>query len=77
MRNMLEKASEYLNDNLLVPDIREGEYSMSNVWIMLKKRIMARDKNVNPELLTDADVLKEYPVPYNIDFRMHPAPLTK
>ena len=77
MRNMLEKASEYLNENLLVPDIREGEYSMSNVWVMLKKRIMARDKNVNPELLTDADVLKEYPVPYNIDFRMHPAPLAK
>ena len=73
----IEKAEEFINEKLLVPDVREGEYSISNCWVLLKKAIMARDKGVDVNSITDAEVLLEYPVPYSIDFRMHPTPIAK
>jgi len=71
-RDMLDVAESYLNENLVVPDVREGEYSMSNVWVMIKRKRLAEKTGVSAESLSDIEVLKEYPVPYNIDFRMHP-----
>ena len=68
----LEESAKYINENLVVPDVREGEYAVSNVWVMLKKRIMAKESGKNIDDISDFDVLDEYPIPYSIDFRMHP-----
>ncbi len=73
----IETAEKYINENLMVPDVREGEYSISNCWVLLKKAIMAREKGIDVKSITDAEVLAEHPVPYSIDFRMHPTPIAK
>lgn len=68
----LDSASKYLNEDLIVPDVREGEYSLSNIWVMLKKRIMAKESGAAVCDISDGDVLEKYPLPYSMDFRMHP-----
>ena len=73
----ITEAEKYINENLLVPDVREGEYSVSNCWVLLKKAIMAKEKGISTSEISDNDVLIEYPVPYSIDFRMHPTPIVK
>ena len=41
------------------------------------KVIMAKEKGIDVKDITDNEVLLEYPVPYSIDFRMHPTPIIK
>lgn len=67
----LSEAQKYINKDLVVDDIREGEYSASNIWIELYKKILAQKLEKPAQEISNADVLKEYPVPYEIDFRMH------
>ncbi len=71
MAGNLEKADEYLNINLEVPDVREGEYAVSNVWVLIYKRKMAKAENRSIDDITDEEVLEKYPIPYEIDFRLH------
>lgn len=69
--NELESAKLFINKNLVIEDIREGEYAVSNVWLMLYKREIALHENRNINDITDKEVLKKYPLPYEIDFLMH------
>ena len=64
-------AEIYLNEELIVPDVREGEYSVSNIWVQIHKRKLAKETSKNIDEITDKEVLQKYPVPYKIDFRMH------
>lgn len=71
MMGNTEKAKEYINEELVISDIREGEYAISNVWVSLYKKEMARETGRDEDTVTDAEVLEKHPVPYIIDFRMH------
>ena len=51
-----------------MPDIKEGEFSVSHIWLDIHKQIMKKDGIVNP---TDDEVYEKYPLPYELDFRMH------
>lgn len=67
----LEKAKALINDKLVVEDFKEGEYSVSAIWINLYRQELAKSRNCSPEDISDDEVLSQYPLPYSIDFRMH------
>lgn len=70
----LDEAAEILNADFEMPDVKEGELSVSHYWFELYRRIYARDlgKKYDPsnlELIRAAD--ETYPLPKSLDFRMH------
>ena len=65
------KARQIMEDNLIVYDIREGEYALSTVWIELHTVELARQLGVSEESLTVGEVLEQYPLPIELDYRMH------
>ena len=67
----LEKAKEFLCESLVVPDIREGEYALSNMWIELHAKIIARERGADAGEVKADEVLSLYPLPYAWDYRMH------
>ena len=67
----LEAAKKHINGNLIIPDIREGEYSISNIWIELYRCEISKTTGRDAAEITDKEVLEKYPLPYSIDFRMH------
>ena len=69
-----EKAAAIINEDFVMPDIKEGELSVSAVWFDLYRRLYAKECGVpfdadNAELIAEAD--KKYPLPKSLDFRMH------
>ena len=66
-----EKASEIITADLIVPDLMEGEYSLSNIWIGIYAQILAKERGVSVGSLSQEEVLSAYPLPREIDFRMH------
>ncbi len=71
MNRQIDEAKEYINGELLVPDIREGEYAISNIWVMLYRQELAKKYNKPEDEITDAQVFEAYPLPKEVDFRMH------
>lgn len=70
----LDEAAEILNEDFVMPDVKEGELSVSYYWFELYRRIYAREtgKKYDPcdkELIKAAD--EKYPLPKALDFRMH------
>lgn len=66
-----EKAKQFVNTNLHVADIREGESSISKIWTDLYKGELASQNNVSIDDISDEEVLEKYPLPYELDFRLH------
>jgi hypothetical protein len=66
-----EKAREIITADLVVPDLMEGEYSLSNIWIDIYAQILAKERGVSVDSISSKEVLSVYPLPYEIDFRMH------
>ena len=71
MLNRIEEAEQFINKELSLPDIREGEYSTTNIWVEMYRRKIANECGEPIESITSDRVLAEYPIPYEIDFRMH------
>lgn len=67
----LSPARAEICDTLTVDDIKEGEYSLSAIWIELYTAVLAKERGVEPSSLTAEDVLAVYPLPRALDFRMH------
>lgn len=66
----LEEAAEYLNYDLVIPDLKEGENLISDAWFALHSAMIRRDTGItDPELLKKM-VEEQYPL-NNLDFRMH------
>ena len=70
----LEEAAAIINEGFVLPDIKEGELSVSHIWFELYRRIYAKEQGVaydetNAELKRAADT--KYPLPKSLDFRMH------
>ena len=66
----VEAAKGFINEKLVVNDIMEGEYSLSEIWYELYARVLAEEKGVEWESLDRDEVLNRYPLPYALDFRM-------
>lgn len=63
-----KEALAIIANGFVMPDIREGEFSVSHIWLDIHRQIMEKDGILNP---SDADIYAKYPLPYEIDFRMH------
>jgi len=64
----LEEASEIINTNFVLPDVQEGECSVSSAWLSLHERLLMREGL--SETKAKEQVENRYPVPYELDFRM-------
>jgi len=58
------EALEIITKDFRMPDIKEGEFSVSHLWIAIHKHMMEPGA-------TDKEVLARYPLPYELDYRMH------
>ena len=72
--NRLKEATEIINKDFEMSDIKEGELSVSQLWFELYRRLYAEETGeiydeTNQELCKKAD--KKYPLPKKLDFRMH------
>lgn len=70
----LKEATEIINPDFVMSDIKEGEISISNLWFELYQRIYAEENGIsyNPDdeqLKKNADI--QYPLPKKLDYRMH------
>ena len=63
----LSSVPEFLNEGLVVPDLREGEYAVSRIYTDYYRLVMEREGIVAPD---DRQVLAAHPLPYALDFRM-------
>ncbi|MBO5480966.1 MAG: DUF5107 domain-containing protein [Clostridia bacterium] len=64
-----EEAIAIIRPDMEVPDVKEGETSLSNLWISAYAKRIAKRDGVSVEQAKEY-VEDEYPVPYGIDFRM-------
>jgi len=65
----IETVEEMLH-GLVVPDMREGEVSLSELWFNLHEQRLARQEGVPVDDSLKARVRGEFPPPAEIDFRM-------
>ncbi|MBO5059448.1 MAG: DUF5107 domain-containing protein [Clostridia bacterium] len=63
-----EEALAILMDNFVMPDIKEGEFSISHIWLQIHRKMLAADEITE---ITDDEIYEKYPLPYELDFRMH------
>lgn len=61
-------ALKILNDHFEMPDIREGEFAISHIWLDIHRAIM-KESGITD--LGEETVYRMYPLPYSLDFRMH------
>ena len=66
----LDRAGRVLRSGLVLPDVREGEPALHDVWFDYQAALAARDQQrpVDAELV--AQVRATVPVPADLDFRM-------
>ncbi len=57
-----EEAADIVNEEFVMPDIKEGEISISALWF----RMHAQKHGISP-----AEAAEKYPLPYVLDFRTH------
>lgn len=62
-----EALSIITSDKFILPDIKEGEFSISHMWLEIHRNLMGKDVDE----ITDKEVYEMYPLPLELDFRMH------
>ena len=67
----VEEARALISPDLLVPDIMEGEYALSNIWYKIYSQVLAAERGVQVYTLSDEEVFAAYPLPFELDYRMH------
>ncbi len=65
--DMIDNALEIINGDFLVPDIREGEYSIYSVYVDIYKKVIKKQTGKDA---TQEDVDALYPIPKALDFRL-------
>ena len=63
-----EESLAILMDNFIMPDIKEGEFSISHIWLSIHRKKLAAEGITE---ITDDEIYAKYPLPYELDFRMH------
>lgn len=62
------EALEILKNNFVMPDIKEGEFSISHVWLSIHRKMLAAQGVAD---ISNEEIYSKYPLPYELDFRMH------
>jgi len=62
-----EQAYQMIMDHFIMYDVREGEYSVSRLYIEICANLINKGKK---KALSDEEVLAIYPLPYELDYRM-------
>ena len=62
------EALAILTDNFVMPDIKEGEFSISHIWLSIHRKMLAAQGITD---ITNEEIYEKYPLPYDLDFRMH------
>ena len=63
-----KEALAILMDRFVMPDIKEGEFSISHIWLEIHRKKLEAEGVTG---LSDAEIYTKYPLPYEVDFRMH------
>ncbi len=63
-----EQALEILKNNFVMPDIKEGEFSISHIWLSIHRKMLAAQGVAD---ISNEEIYAKYPLPYELDFRMH------
>lgn len=63
-----EAAISYLTGDFIMPDFKEGEFSVFAIWLKAHAQLMTEKGG---DLPTEEEILEKYPLPYELDFRMH------
>ena len=66
--DMLDEAIQILNGDFVVPDLREGEYSIYSVYVEVYKKLIK--KQTGKKDVTAKDVEELYPIKKDLDFRL-------
>ena len=66
----LDRVAQLFDGNLVVPDLREGELSLSQVWFDYHARRVSRAEGLPVDDALRARIRELYPVPSTLDFRM-------
>lgn len=66
----LDRARALIEDPFEVPDIREGERSLSDIWFELQEKRLAAREGVPIDEELRQRVRKDYPPPPHLEFRM-------
>ncbi len=64
-----EEATAYLNPDLVIPDIQEGENLITSTWLALYGAIISEKTGITDPKILKERVLEEYPLG-KLDFRM-------
>ncbi len=67
----LERVAAILAKPFIVEDMREGEKSLSDLWIEFYLQKMSREEGVPIDEALRTRVLQTYPIPPTFDFRMN------
>ena len=70
-----EQVEQFFADEIIIPDLREGEVSLSDFWYETQLKRLSSQENleINDELR--ASVYRDFPVPAHLDFRMKIKPI--
>lgn len=63
-----KEALKIITENFLMPDLKEGEFSISHIWLKIHRKVLEEKGKAD---LTDDEIYTKYPLPYELDFRMH------
>ena len=66
----IDQAGEIIETLPVIEDIREGELSLSRLWLEYNVQCLSRQENcpITPELISQAR--RQFPLPASLDFRM-------
>ncbi|MBU5450998.1 DUF5107 domain-containing protein [Acetivibrio sp. MSJd-27] len=69
----LEQAKNILKPDFIMNDVKEGELSISDIWCRLHTKIIMKTQNNLDERSAERMAKEKYPLPKELDFRMHAA----
>jgi hypothetical protein len=64
------RVGRLLQERLVIDDLREGERSLSSLWVEYHELRIAHEGGVEVDDDIRARVKRDYPVPAHLDFRM-------
>jgi hypothetical protein len=65
-----EQVGQFFADEVVIPDLREGEVSLSDFWFETQLKRLSSQENLEINDQLKARVYREFPVPAHLDFRM-------
>jgi len=66
-----ERVEQFFADDVTIPDLREGELSLSDFWLEYQTKRLSIQEGIPVNRELKARVSREFPVPAHLDFRMN------